>query len=435
MSGPDRSLSVCVQGLWHLGSVIAATAAAAGHRVVGIDEDEATIEALNAGRAPLFEPGLDDLIAQGRAVGRLSFERDLTAASFCDLLWVCIDTPVGEDDRPDVRAVVERIEAVLPCLKQGTVVLVSAQLPVGTIATLEQFARSHRPALDVVFACSPENLRLGQAIKAMTEAERFVIGTRNGAGRDVLERLFGPWGRLLEWMGVESAEMVKHALNAFLGTTIAFANEIAGICEVTGAQAAEVRRGLVTDSRIGPRAPLLPGGAFAGGTLARDLTTLARLGQQLSRPTTLISAVMTSNEDHKQWAYRRLVELLGPLSDRRIAIWGLTYKAGTSALRRSPAIELCRSLISAGTRVTVHDPVVDVLPDAIGGAALGATPLDAARDADALVVCTAWPVYRAIGADDLVAVMAKPILLDPNQALSDGLASDSRVRHIAVGKP
>jgi UDPglucose 6-dehydrogenase len=205
--------------------------------------------------------------------------------------------------------------------------------------------RTTRIGID--FACVPENLRLGRAIEAFTKPERIVVGTRGAARRPQLTTLLGPFSDHLEWMSVESAEMTKHALNAFLATSVAFINEIATISERVGADAAEVARGLKTDIRIGARAYLSPGAAFAGGTLARDIVLLGRSAAELGVPLHLIRSVRESNEAHRQWALRRLESELGNLEGKTVAVWGLT-KLSPNAARTS--VSLIRQ--SAGCRIS-----------------------------------------------------------------------------------
>lgn len=262
-------MTITVLGLWHLGSVTAACMAR-HHRVTGLDFDETVLAKLRGGHAPLHEPGLDDLLAAGLASGQLSFSADATIQS--DVLWVCYDTPVDVDDRSDLDWVHTRLARVLPSLRSGTVVLISAQLPVGTCA---QLAKQH-PALH--FACSPENLRLGKAIDAFEKPARIIVGVSSAVARTLLEKMLAPLGAPLVWMRPESAEMVKHALNSFLALSVAYINEIATLSEMVGADAQEVAAGLKSDPRIGARAYLGPGGPFAGGTLARDVVTLSQLG-------------------------------------------------------------------------------------------------------------------------------------------------------------
>lgn len=418
-------MNVTVFGLWHLGCVTAACLASGGHRVVGFDDD---VSGLREGRAPLFEPGLDDLIRAGLDAGNLRFEGDPRAAlADAEVLWVTFDTPVDEDDAADVEFVLSRVESVLPLLREGTLVILSSQLPVGSARQMEQrTAETAAVRTDVTFACLPENLRLGKAIEVFTKPDRVVAGVRGDRDRERVASLLAPFTDRIEWMSVESAEMTKHALNAFLATSVAFINEIATICEAVGADAKEVERGLKSESRIGPRAYLSPGGAFAGGTLARDIGFLSRLGT--SPP--LISSVKTSNDVHRGWPRRRLQQLLGDLRGRAIAVWGLTYKPGTDTLRRSSSVELCRWLLGQGARVRAHDPAVKALPDDLP-IELCATPAEAARGADAVVVATEWPDYRALTPADLG---DGATVLDANRFVRQNFEGAAGIRYVTVGK-
>ena len=234
-------MKVCVQGLWHLGSVTAACLATAGHEVVGLDADQKTIDGLSRGEASLFEPGLDTLVQAGVASGALRFTTSIAdAAAGAEVLWVTFDTPVDDDDRADIEFVANQVKNVLPALADGTVVLISSQMPVGSIRKLESFVRENLPNKRLSFACSPENLRLGKALDVFLKPDRIVVGVRSEDDRKKLEKLLLPITGSLEWMSVESVEMTKHAINAFLATSVTFANEIASICEMVGADAKEV---------------------------------------------------------------------------------------------------------------------------------------------------------------------------------------------------
>ena len=429
-------MNVCVAGLWHLGTVTAACAAGGGHSVTAYDHDPATIDALADGRPVIFEPGLADLLREGVANQRLHFTADPAAAvRLADVLWVTWDTPVDEDDHADVDAVVSRAEALWPHLQPGSLVVVSSQVPVGTTARLEACCAALRPGARIEFAYSPENLRLGHAIEAFTKPDRIVIGTRGTHGRPRLAALFAPFSDRIEWMSVESAEMTKHALNAFLATSVAFINEIAAISERVGADAAEIARGLKTDVRIGPRAYLSPGAAFAGGTLARDVVFLSRRGAELGVPLRLIPSVRESNEAHREWALRRLESALGSVKGKTVAVWGLTYKPGTDTLRRSGSVALCQALAERGAAMRVFDPAIRQLPHHVAAiATLARSPADAARGAHALVVATEWPIFREVSADELVAAGA-PIVLDAGRFLAATLGADGRLRYVTVGIP
>jgi UDPglucose 6-dehydrogenase len=237
-------------------------------------------------------------------------------------------------------------------------------------------------------------------------------------------------------MGIESAEMTKHAINAFLAASVVFMNEIATICEGTGADAKDVERGLKSEERIGPRAYLSPGAAFEGGTLARDVTTLAELGHGLQVPTTLITAIRDSNDRHRSWAMRKLKDHLGILSGRRVAILGLTYKPGTSTLRRSGAVALALALHAEGAIVVAFDPAVAKLPDELRDRISSVpTPADAAMAADALVLATPWPEFRALDWPSLLRKMSRPVVIDAGWLLAELIGEYPGIKYAAVGRP
>jgi UDPglucose 6-dehydrogenase len=427
-------MRVCVQGLWHLGTVMSAALASIGHEVAGLDYAADRIAALNRGVAPLFEPGLEELVRQGVASGRLRFFTDpIPAVRDVEVLWIAYDTPVDDDDVADVDFVIAQIERTLQHLSPNTTVLVSSQMPVGSVRRLESTAKASWPDLGVRFACSPENLRLGKALDVFLRPDRIVVGVRSEADRESLSRLLRPLTDRIEWMSVESAEMTKHAINAFLALSVTFTNEVASICEAVGADAKEVEHGLKTEARIGPRAYLSPGAAFAGGTLARDVEFLKASGSSAGLQTPLLHAVKTSNDHHKHWANRKLREILGDLKDRTIAVWGLTYKAGTSTLRRSLSVELCNELLAQGARLQVHDPAAEALPTGWATRVLRvADPLAALAQAHALVIATEWPEYRQISADVISAVPPGLVVLDANRFLANWSSFPS-IQYIAVG--
>ena len=427
-------MKVCVQGLWHLGSVTAACLASVGHEVIGLDADVSTIQNLSIGKAPLLEAGLDDLIQAGIARGKLKFSSNASqAVQDAEVLWVAFDTPVDDEDQADVAFVQGQIQLVLPLLADGAVVLVSSQMPVGSIRKLEAFALEHLPGKSLHFACSPENLRLGKALDVFLKPDRIVVGVRDRSTQSILERLLSPVTDRVEWMSVESAEMTKHAINAFLATSVTFANEIAAICELVGADAKEVERGLKTEARIGPKAYVSPGGPFAGGTLARDIAFLGIESQAHGLSTPLLSAVRPSNDEHKNWVRRKLQQQFAELNGVTVAIWGLTYKPGTDTLRRSLAVELCDWLLQQGAVVCVFDPAVKQLPERWAGNVTHCkTALDAVAHAQVLVVGTEWPELRQAATE--LASVAKPglVVVDANRHLQAQVLN-SGLKYVAVG--
>lgn len=429
-------MKICVQGLWHLGSVTAACLASVGHDVVGLDGDINNIDNLNQGKGPLFEPGLDEMIQNEINEGNLSFaQNSREAVTDADVLWVTFDTPVDEEDQADVEFVLDKIKSVLPVLKDETVVLISSQIPVGSVRKLEHYVKENYSNKQICFAYSPENLRLGKAIDVFLNPDRIVAGVRSEVTRKKLEKLFTPITNKIEWMSVESAEMTKHAINAFLATSVTFANELASICEMYGADAKEVEQGLKTETRIGPRAYLSPGGPFAGGTLARDIDFLDKAAKAKSLTVPLLQAVRVSNDEHKKWVQRKLFEKFATVKKLSVAIWGLTYKPETSTLRRSLSVELCDWLICEGANVRVYDPAVQELPsrwndqvDRFDDA------LVALEKTKVLVLGTEWAEFRETAKKILEVVENDFLVIDANRYLQN-VIFPLGINYIAVGMP
>lgn len=421
-------MKVTVLGLWHLGSVTAACTATR-FQVTGLEADPAIVAALSEGKAPLFEPGLDALISEGIARGTLSFTTDpKTACTDADVLWLCLDTPVDENDVSDVDSVLSALRKALPSLPPDRLVLISSQLPVGTCSALEkEYPQFH-------FACCPENLRLGKAIEVFTLADRYVLGIRSDEAKPLLEELFAPFTRQIVFMRTESAEMVKHAINSFLAASVTFINEIARICELTGADAKEVSTGLKTDIRIGPKAYLGPGGPFAGGTLARDVVTLTDIASSNGENLSLIPAIKQSNDGHRRWTLQRLRSRLGDLRGKTIAVLGLTYKPGTDTLRRSAAVELCRALISEGCSVQAYDPVIKSSSGELSGVKLGSSAGESLVGTDAAAICTEWSEFRELDWKNAISGMKTPIFIDANRFLEKQLADLGAVELLSVGR-
>ncbi|MEH2483591.1 UDPglucose 6-dehydrogenase [Nitrobacteraceae bacterium AZCC 2146] len=429
-------MTVCIYGLWHLGSVTAACLASRGIATIGLAETEQAVAELNAGKAPLFEPGLDALLTQGLESGTLRFTSDVAAAvGSADLLWVNFDTPVDDDDVADVGYVLDRVRGTFPHLKDGAVVLISSQVPVGSTALLERDFAAVANGRQVSFAYSPENLRLGAAIQVFTQSERIVIGIRSDAARRAIEPVLKPFCDTLLWMRVESAEMVKHALNAYLATCVTFTNEIATVCESVAADMSEVEAALRLDPRIGKKAYVRAGSAFGGGTLARDVQFLKAIAKDGDVRVPVLAAVLESNDHHKGWVVRHLRGQLGALEGKKVGVLGLAYKAGTDAIRRSVAVEVIEELIAGGAVVTVFDPKVATLPEPLNSAVTIAPSADAVFAAcDAVVLATEWPEFRELDFASLVPSMGRRILIDQNAFAAKQLAGFASLDYIVAGK-
>ncbi len=428
-------MKIAIAGLWHLGCVTAACLANRGQAVLAYDANEALIQDLKRGKAPLFEPGLNDLLSLGQNAGKLQFSACPEDLNQADLLWVCYDTPVDEEDIGDVAFVTDEIKKIIPHLKEKTLVLISSQLPVGTIRRLERHCSAHFPEKQLSFACSPENLRLGKAIAVFSKPDRVIVGLQTSSDKEKIEALLKPFTSNIIWMSIESAEMTKHALNAFLATSVVFINELATLCEQTGADAREVERGLKSEERIGFKAYLRPGNAIAGGTLARDVNFLVHIGTEKGQKTPLFSALLESNLAHRQWSQKRLLEVFPDLSNKVIVTLGLTYKADTDTLRRSTAIELCQWLKDQGAKTVAYDPVVRQLPDALTKIIdLKNSLTEALQEADAVVVATEWPQFLSLSPEQFTRSAGKTHIFDASGFLMKNLGQDERVYYHSVGR-
>lgn len=352
-------ISVC--GLWHLGSVTSASMASLNLTIIGYDPSKKIVDDLKKFKAPISEPGLNELIKQQIDNGRIRYTNNIDDLKNTDLLWVCFDTPVDENDNADTDYVVNQIKSYLPFMSKNSIVLVSSQLPLGTIRILEYFSKKNIKN-KINFAYSPENLRLGNALNVFLNPDRIIVGVRSDDVKNKLHNLLKKITKDIFFMSVESAEMTKHAINSFLANSIAFSNEIAVICESYGANAKEVEIGLKSESRIGYKSYLSPGGAFAGGTLARDINFLIDLSKKADKKSLLLNAIKKSNNLHKLWYRFKILDKFNNLNKKKFLILGLAYKAGTDTLRRSESISLAKWLVKNKAKVYAHDNLVRKIP-------------------------------------------------------------------------
>ena len=292
------------------------------------------------------------------------------------------------------------------------------------------------PDKEITLACIPENLRLGKAISVFTQPDRIIIGVDCTKHNDQLVALLLPFTTHLIWMSIVSAEMTKHAINAFLAVSVTFINEIAALSETLGANAHDIELALKSEERIGPKAYLRPGEAIAGGTLMRDIHYLMQAGEQQQRDMFLISAIAESNHYHKEWACRKLTALFTHLKGKKVAMLGLTYKAGTDTLRRSTAIETCSWLHQQGANIHAYDPVITHLPDDLSHyIQMKLNISDALLDADAVIISTEWPQFRELTPEAFTQNEKYPFVLDPNGFIAKNVTTDSRIKYYSVGVP
>jgi UDPglucose 6-dehydrogenase len=356
-------MKIAVQGLWHLGVVTSAGLTSLGFNVVALDYNQKIVADLKRGKLPVNEPGVNELLEIATTSGKIEFTSEAYVLEECEVFWLAYDTPVDEEDIADVKFVFSEFEKSIAFLKSDAYVLISAQLPVGSARHLKDVADSVRPSNNFRFAVQPENLRLGKSLKRFLEAERIVVGTESSGPEGVLEKLYSKFNVPLIWMSLESAEMTKHAINAFLATSITFIGEISDICERVSASVRDVELGLRSDSRIGSEAYISPGLGFAGGTLARDIKFLESW-QMDSRG--ILSAVIESNRFHNEWIQRNFNSVFKDRINLNVLFMGLTYTEDTSTLRRSAMLDFASSLLARGQNVTFYeDQEIDLPKDLI----------------------------------------------------------------------
>lgn len=429
-----NNIQISVVGLWHLGSVTASCLAEMGFNVIAYDQDENIINNFNKGILPIFEPGLEDLININKTNGALNFSSNPVSLSNSDLIWITFDTPVDDQDIADVEFVINNIITLFPYFKKDSVVLISSQLPVGSVAFLENLFFNKFPERNISFACSPENLRLGKAIDVFMNPDRIIVGIRDEKAKIKLNGILTSITENIIWMKVESAEMTKHALNAFLATSVVFINELAVLCEYVGASATEVEQGLKSEIRIGNKAYLRPGSAFDGGTLARDLTYLVEKEIEHNLSSIFFSSILQSNENHKSWVANKISAEFPSLKNIKIGILGLTYKPGTNTLRRSTAIEICKLLHNKGAKIYAFDPSITNLPNNLENFIILESVIDnVIIGKDAVIVATEWPIFKELGTFDFSRLSNELLIFDANSFLQNELNIPG-IRYISIGK-
>lgn len=397
----DFKYKIGLLGLWHLGEIFSAGLAELGHAVIGIGEDAEVVENLSKSIPPLSEPELAELIEKNINENRLSFTMDIERIKECNVLWVAYDTPVKENDEVDMSVIYNAFRNVAEHLQEGVFIVVTSQLPAGSSKKIKEIISELRPGLNFEYAYTPENLQLGRAVSCFFNPDRIVVGADSTEAQDKLKDIFTGLKTNFLCMSVASAEMAKHALNAFLATSLSFIYDISDVCESVGADVTEVSAALRSDPRIGEKAYLDSSIGFSGGTLGRDLKALISIAKNNSFELPVISNVFEKNKKRLHMVAEHLGKELGGIKDKTIALFGLTYKAGTSTLRRSQALMVAKELSGAGANLRLHDPEAkrdDIIKD----------PYIAAKGADAIVFLTPWPEFEQLDFEKLKSIMNDP---------------------------
>lgn len=426
-------MKITIFGLWHLGCVTAAGLAELGYEIVSTDFDVKVVKDLSDGRPPIYEPGLEELLKKHIKRKKLVFLFDKkTALENADFIFVTFDTKVDEQDQVDLSDINKATDEIAKYIKNGSIVIVSSQVPVGTCSKIkEAIAKKNKAKFDICYL--PENLKLGEALNSFLKPDRIVIGANNDAALERVKQLFEPLKCEKIAMSVESAEMTKHALNAYMAACISFINEISDICELSGASALDVAKSLKTDKRVGPYAPINPGLGFSGGTLARDVQVLRKYGDMKNYDTKMLDAIIEINNKRKHLVLNKLKKIFGDIKSLHVGILGLTYKPGTDTLRRSLSLEIAKDLISHGVVVKAYDPkIVKAIPD-IPKLEVCRTIEEVAKESDVLVLITEWPEFKELPLEKIKPLMKNSIFLDTKNFLDPSKLKKLKFRYIGVG--
>ena len=427
----ERATDLCIVGAGYVGLTAAACFADLGHRVRCLEASATRLDLLRRGIIPIFEPGVDELVARNVAEGRLSFTGDVDEAmADASIVFMCVGTPPRADGTPDLGQLERAARSVVTSTSRDLILVNKSTVPPGTGEALELLSEEHAaPGQRVSVVSNPEFLRESRAVEDFFHPDRIVVGAEDTeAGRRVAE-LYEP-GTPIVLSDRRGAELVKYASNAFLAIKISFANEIAGLCERLGTDATPVLRGVGLDSRIGTQF-LSQGPGYGGSCLPKDLSGLLAVGEAVGYEAPLAAAAEATNKRARRSVVDRLEAALGGLQGARIGLLGLAFKPGTDDTRDSPAVDLVQLLVERGAIVRAHDPLA--APVAIPATRVDSA-LDAARQSDALVIATGWPEFATLDPEIVGDAMGRRIVFDAVNALPSAAWRDAGFTVYGVGR-
>lgn len=432
-------MKIAVVGTGYVGLVTGAGFSDFGHDVTCIDIDAARISKLRSGDVPFYEPGLHDLIRRNTGLGRLHFTTSTTeAVAGAQLVFIAVGTPSGEDGSADLNYVIEAARQIGAALTQFSVVVTKSTVPVGTADKVHAALKSTAKH-DFAVASNPEFLKEGDAVNDFLKPARVVVGASDERAIELLRDLYRGVLRTndrIQIMDLRSAEITKYAANCMLATRISFMNELARLCEVTGADIESVRRGIGSDPRIGNKF-LFAGAGFGGSCFPKDLRALAHTAREYGTPLTIVEAVDRANERQKQTLGDKLLaHFKGDLSGKRIAIWGLAFKPETDDVREAPALVLIDQILAAGGTAAGYDP--EAMPNIkqLLGSKIELTKdaYTATVEADALVLVTEWHELRNPDFERLRTLMRTHVLIDGRNLWPAGDARESGFTYYGIGR-
>ncbi len=425
-------------GTGYVGLVAGACLADTGNVVTCVDSDEQKVAWLHEGYIPIYEPGLEELVRRNVKQRRLSFATDLASVAKAQVVFIAVGTPPGEDGSADLRHVLAAAEDVGRVLKKYAVVAIKSTVPVGTADRVRD-AIAGVTEVDVDVVSNPEFLKEGAAIDDFQKPDRVVVGTISERARKVMSEIYGPFIRTekpILFMDSRSAELTKYAANAMLATRISFMNDIACLCERTGADVDSVRKGMGADRRIG-YSFLFPGVGYGGSCFPKDVKALIATGREHGMDLEILKAVEHTNGRQKRTLVEKAVKHFGgALAGKHFAVWGLAFKPKTDDMRESPAIDVIEGLLGKGATLRCHDPVAEAIAEKHFGDRIlyAETPYDCVEGADALFVVTEWNQFRKPDLSKIKEAMRTPIVFDGRNIFEPQVMREMGFSYYAIGR-
>ncbi len=433
-------MNICMVGAGYVGLVSAACFSEFGWTVTCIDKDEARLAELNAGRSPIYEPGLDDLVSRNMRSGRLIFSRELgPAAAKADIVLLAVGTPMRRGDGyADLSYVYAAVEELAPHLNGFTVIVTKSTVPVGTSREIENRVRAIRPDAEFAVCSNPEFLREGSAIQDFMHPDRVLVGVDDERARELMARLYKPLALRnapVMFVGRESAELAKYAANAFLALKISFINEVADVCEVLGADVQEVASAIGKDRRIGDKF-LHPGPGYGGSCFPKDVSAIIRTAREARSPLSIIEQVERVNHERKIAMTGRIEAACGgSVRGKTVAMLGVTFKPNTDDMRDAPSLVIVPMLQERGGSVRAYDPQGRKHGEALlPGITWCANALEAAQGADVVVVVTEWNEFRALDLAAIKGAMRGNALVDLRNVFPAQTAEDAGLTYKGIGR-
>ncbi len=432
-------MRIAIIGTGYVGLVSGVCLADLGHKVVCVDSDLGKISRLQAGRIPIYEPGLEALCAENVAAGRLAFTSDMASAvAGCSVIMVAVGTPSAPSGEADLGYIDMAVDQLLAVVPRKAFIVIKSTVPIGTNRALARRVRqAGRDDLEIV--SNPEFLREGKAIQDFLEPDRVVVGVQSEAAKAAMEELYRPLsakGYPVLTTDLETAETIKYAANAFLATKVAFINQVADLCEASGANVEEVAYAIGLDQRIGSRF-LKPGPGYGGSCFPKDTRALAWTARRFNRPIGIVETVIEENEVRKRQMAEKIVAACGgSVQGLRLGILGVAFKGGTDDTRESPALVIMPLLQELGASLVAYDPAAMSLASMqVQGVSWAEDALGALRGADAAVILTEWEDFRELDLGAVAKVLRRPLLIDLRNLFAPEVAADAGLDYVSIGRP